>query len=397
MPKGGNGGGGGKPGGDNGGGDSGSSWKGSRRSDTLKIVDDGAASGTDDVEVTDFLAGTFDAGRGIDTLDFSDLTSDGISVRIYGNKFQESEISLEQGNLGLIDDYGRGSEPGLVFGTVLNFDNLIGTGGDDDLRVNSGEVVTVQGGAGDDRIVVLASAGSVAVGGAGSDHFHGYNEFIYVGGNWDGTYGPQAGDGETDIFESQGVILDFELASGSFAGDQLLISGGIGADNPDAVDQVLALQFVAGTWTDPDGVEHDAAILPTISGDGALFTLVGIDPADANALILPELRFKISTFEDFLLSGGPGDDAFLLYGEGNEVLFELDGGSDTLLYHDSMDPTDDTLYFEDDVPTDWTYDNDTGVDRWTTQYNGQTVTILGLDQAGFDSLSMVAVPPDTFG
>lgn len=398
MPRGGNGGGGGKPGGGNDdGGDSGTLWKGSRRSDTLKIVDDGAAADADEVDATTFLAGSFDAGRGIDTLDFSGLTSDGITVRIYGNKFQLSEISFVQGNLGLIDDYGRGSEPGLVFGTVLNFENIIGTSGDDDLRANVGDVITIDGGAGDDRIVVLAGNGSVAVGGTGSDHFHGYNSYIYVGGEWDGTYGPQAGDGETDIFETAGVILDFELPSGTFAGDQLLISGGISSENIDAVDQILALEFVAGTWTDPDGVVHDAAVFPTIDGEGTLFTLVGVDPADANAAILPILRFKIGTNEEILLSGGPGDDAYLLYGDGNEVLFELDGGNDTLLYHDSMDPTDDTLYFEDDVPTTWTYDNDSGVDRWTAEYNGQTLTILGLDQSGFDSLSMVAVAPDTLG
>lgn len=396
MPKGGNGGGGGKPGGggDDGGGDSGSSWKGSRRSDTLKIVDDNAATQADEVEATAFLAGTFDAGRGIDTLDFSDLTSDGISVRIYSNKFQESEISFEQGNLGLIDDYGRGEEPGLVFGTVLNFENLVGTSGDDDLRVNSGEVVTIEGGAGDDRIVILAAQGSVGVGGAGSDHFHGYGENVYVGGEWDGTYERQSGDGETDIFESAGVILDFELPDGTGAGDQLLISGGIGADNPDAIDQVLDLEFEPGTWIDPNGVPHDAAILPTVDG-GVMFTLVGVDPSDANAQILPELRFKVSTFESILLSGGPNDDAFLLYGEADQVLFELDGGNDTLLYHDSMDPTDDTLYFEGEVPDQWAYDDDTGVGRWTAQYGDNTITILGLGENELGLLSM-EVAPESF-
>lgn len=395
MPKGGNGGG-GKP--DNGdGGDGGTSWKGSRGDNTLRVVDDGTASGTDEIEASEFLAGTFDAGRGHDTLDFSGLTSDGISVRIYGNKFQESQISFEQGNLGLIDDYGNRSEPGLIYGTVLNFENLIGTAGDDDLRVNTGSVVTADGGAGDDRIVILAGAGSVGVGGTGSDHFHGYGDFIYVGGQWDGTFGAQAGDGETDIFQSAGVILDFELPSGTFAGDQLMIEGGIGADNPDANEQVLALQFEAGTWTDPNGIVHNAAILPTVDGEGVIFTLVGVSPADANELILPEIRFKVSTHESFLLHGGPGDDLLLLYGDADQVLFQLDGGNDTLAYHASMDPSDDTLYFEGDAPTDWTYSTSEGVDTWTAEYNGHTITILGLDQVGFDSLSMVGVPPESLG
>lgn len=397
MPRGGNGGGGGKP--DNGGGGSGSagtSWKGSRNDDWLRIVEDGEVSGSDEVSTTDFLTGEFNASRGHDKLDFSALTT-GITLRYTGNR-DTGQINFDQGNHGFFNNFWEVATSGLASIYAINFEEIIGTSGDDNIYAGSNELTLLDGGAGDDRLqLLIAAPGAVTVGGTGSDHLIGYSGHIYVGGEWDGTYGPQSGDGETDFFESTGVILDFEVPSGTFDGDQLVVSGVIGPDNPDAVEQILALEFVAGTWTDPEGNTHDAAVFPTIDGTGALFTLVGVDVDDANALVLPEIRVSVAAGDATLITGSGNDDFFESYGAFGQILFELDGGNDTLAYPDYADSFGDTLYFEGEVPTNWSFEMVNGVESWTANYNSQTITILGLDQNAFDSLTMLSVDPGSLG
>ena len=383
MPKGGNGGGGGKPGGDPGG-DGTVQWRGSRGNDLIFIVDDGEADREDEFTISEFLAGSFDGRRGRDTLNFSALISEGISLNL-----SSGEVSFDQSYLGFLLDF---FEPDSTFTSVdlVSFENVVGTSGDDSFRGFVSYAV-VDGGAGDDLLDVRGTD-TILIGGEGSDDFIG-GGMIYVGGDWDGTYDRQAGDGTTDNFFSYSVILDFELPDGEGGGDRLFVDGLIGSDNADALETFFSYSFYDGTWIDPDGNSHDAAIYPTVDGTGAYFTLVGITAAEANSQVLPNIATRIGTTEaGFLLSGTANDDWFELVGDANQVLFEMDGGNDTLLYGRDADPMDDTLFFEGDVPTIWTHSNADGVDVWTAEYYGDTISIVGLDQSGFDALTMATAP-----
>lgn len=384
MAKGGNGkggGGGGKPGGDT---DS-LQWRGSRGDDILSIVDDGSENGTDAFTVSEFLSGSFDARRGNDILDFSGLSSNGISINL-----RFGDVSFDQGYLGFPLDL---KLPSSTFATAdfVGFENFIGTSGNDSVTGSVLGYQIVDGGPGDDWVQVIG--GGVVIGGEGSDHVGGYAEVIYVGGTWDHTYSRQDGDGATDYFHTNGVILDFELPDGSFDGDKLVIGGLVGSGDEAALDWLVNTLFVETTWIDPDGVAHQAVALPTIDGQGSLFTVVGISLEEANTLIQPNLQVHLGTVEaGFMLTGTSGDDWLELLDDADQVLFELDGGNDTLLYGEFADPTNDTLYFEGTVPDSWSHGQTNGVDTWTADYNGQTITIIGLDQAGFDSLTMATLP-----
>ena len=386
MAKGGNGGG-GKPGGGPDGGTQ-VQWRGSRGDDTISIVDDDVPTGRNVFTISQFLSGSFDARQGSDTLDFSPLTSDGIYLRLSPT----STFSAAQGYPGFLHDYRTAQAGAFVSGSIANFENIVGTQGDDAIIGYFGDIVIVDGGAGDDLLNISGFFGTVVIGGDGADHIMG-NGAIAVGGTWDRSFGPQSGDGETDLFIGYATILDFELPDGDFAGDRLVISGLIGSGNAGAIEQIFLLEFEDRLWMDPDGTYREGAVLPTVDGTGALFILAGISAADANVLVLPDISFNIGTTEaDFLLTGTANDDWFELPDAGNRVLFEWGGGNDTLLYTDQCNPSDDTLFFEGEVPDSWTHAIVNGIDSWTAEYNGQTLTIVGLDQAGFDDLTMVAIP-----
>lgn len=384
MAKGGKGGGGGKPGGGDGGEDATIQWRGSRGNDVLQIVNDGDENGTNSFTVSQFLSGSFDARRGNDLLDFSGLSSAGISIDL-----RSGEVSFDQGNLGLPIDYRL---PSSSFATVDfgGFENFAGTSGNDSVSGSALSFNVIDGGPGDDRLTIIG--GTIVIGGSGSDTLGGYAETIYIGGEWDGSYGRQEGDGETDFFRGNGIILDFELPDGEFAGDKIVIGGLVDSSNADALDWLVNNVFVETSWIDPNGVSHDAVTFPTIDGEGGFFTVVGVNLEDANTLIQPNIQIHLGTTEPgFMLTGTSGDDWLELLDDADQVLFELDGGNDTLLYGEFADPSDDTLYFEGAVPDNWTHGQTNGVDMWTADYNGQTITIVGLDQAGFNSLTMASL------
>jgi len=262
---------------------------------------------------------TFNGGADNDTLDFSALTADGT-------------IDFDTGT--------------AVFGGVTNsfsnIENFIGGAGNDVITGEETFTGGINGGAGDDRVVISAIAvGETLDGGAGVDTLQ-----LISGLNTNGLIYDLASDVFTDANSTTDTILNFENVTGgggdeAFIGNSAanVIEGGDGADTIDGgagndtasyagsnAGVVISLRDSTASGGDADGdvltdIENlvGSALIDNLSGDNGINVLEGGGGDDV-----------IVGFDgDDILSGGAGNDT--LRGQGDNDMLSGGAGNDTVL------------------------------------------------------------------
>jgi len=292
----------------------------------------------DDIKVvaslTELKNTVYDASAGTDTLDLSALTS-GISLQIsattQANKLvPHSSLWADSPFHGSTWSWDPLAQAGArINESVLNFEKVIGTSGNDYLSsawpvtVN----VTLDGGPGDDSI----SGGRTNIGGLGSDQLGGGRSTdLFVGGNFDGVHATP--DGTMDEFTlSGGIVLDFEVGI-----DRLYID---------------TAAYATSAWADVMTPYGPAAQIHLIQpNDDRTITLVGVSASTMNAL--PIGFDAVSGAQN---TSGPGDDYFYdkyvtasTYtfgaGSGNDIIVGFDVHLDKLVLPGAYTATNTTYH-----------------------------------------------------
>ena len=323
--------------------------------------------------LTELKNTAYDAGAGQDTLDLSALTT-GISLQIsagtQGNKLiPHSNLwpdSPFHGSWWTWEPYAQVGAK--LTGTVLNFEKVIGTSGND--YISSAYPVTVNvtldGGPGDDSL----STGRIEIGGLGSDQlFGGIATDLYIGGTFDGVHATP--DGTMDEFLlTAGTVLDFEVGI-----DRLYFDS----------------SYTLSSWVDVTTPYGPAAQIHLIqTNDDRTVTLVGVSASTMNAL--PTGFDTVSGAQN---TSGPGDDFFYdKYVTASTYDFGSSSGHDIIA---GFDRDLDTLAFPDaPTATDTTYHGDPAL--LLTFDGGQSSVLLdGLTSADLSHIIMQypAAAPET--
>lgn len=256
----------------------------------------------------------YDAGAGSDTLDLSALTT-GVSLQFsattQGTKLvPHSSLWADSPLHGSWWSWDQFAQAGSKLSdTVLNFEKVIGTSGND--YISSGWPisvnVTIDGGPGDDAL----SGGRTEIGGLGSDQLMGGRSTdLFIGGTYDGVHATP--DGTMDEFTlSGGIVLDFEVGM-----DRLYLD---------------TAAYTLSSWSDvstPYGT--GAQIHLTQPNDDRTITLVGVSAATMNAL--PIGFDAVSASQN---TSGPGDDYFYdKYVTASTYNFGPNSGHDTIVGFD---------------------------------------------------------------
>jgi hypothetical protein len=314
-------------------------WTGTSGNDT-KVV----------ASLTELKNTAYNAGAGYDTLDLSALTS-GVSIQLGQVKHTpHSELWADTPFHGSWWDYNPHFQGGTdILDSILNFEKIIGTSGNDYLSVLPGGFT--DGGAGDDALV----GGSTRVGGLGSDQIigTGNSSDMLVGGTFDGVHATPDGTSD-EFFLSAGTVLDFELGT-----DHLYI------DNEELP--------LTASWTDVNTSYGPAAQL--VTAYGTTITLVGETASAMNQV--PEGFLLLNDNAGARITSGPGDD-FLEDGATNSpttYIFGAGSGHDLLR---GLDLNYDTLVFPD-APT-----------ASNTTYHGDPALLLTFD-AGHSSVLLIGM------
>ena len=321
----------------------------------------------DDIKVvaslTELKNTSYNAGAGYDTLDLSALTT-GISLQIsattQGNRLvPHSVLWADSPFHGSWWSWDASSQIGAkVTESILNFENVIGTSGND--HMSSGFPVTVNctldGGAGDDAL----SGGRTEIGGLGSDQLMGgISNDLFIGGTFDGAHATP--DGTTDeFFLTGGVVLDFEVGI-----DRLYIE---------------TSNYTLSSWVDVTTPYGPAAQIHLMqANDDRIITLVGVSASTMNALPI-----GFDTVSGAQNTSGPGDDFFYdKYATASTYTFGTGSGHDTIV---GFDVNLDKLVLPDAyVAANTTYHGDAAL--LLTFDGGQSSVLLdGLTTADLPSL-----------
>jgi Ca2+-binding RTX toxin-like protein len=286
---------------------------------------------------------TSDAENNLDTVVFSDAASTELNYALSGNDLVIT-ITGSTGSLTLQDwALGGGNQMGTlqatdgiatvnlsgptITGTAEN-ENLVGTVSDE-IILGLGGNDTIDGGAGNDAIDA----------GDGNDlviyDYNDYPEAQVDGG--DGTDTLDAGDYVTDAFDptvgqaiNLGNYSNFEILVGT-PGNDLLSLGGA---NPVIGGTILGLggdDFVEGAAGDDalDGGTGDDA-LQGLGGNDALVGGIGNDYLDGDGDYTsdPDTAVKVFGVDDDTMSGGDGDDIYIVNSPGDVVTENPDEGTD---------------------------------------------------------------------
>jgi hypothetical protein len=330
-------------------------WLGTSGDDTKAVT-----------SLTDLKNTVYDAGAGYDTLDLSALST-GISLTIsattQGNKLLPHSVLWPDSPFhGSWWSWDGSSQVGVkITESVLNFEKVVGTSGNDHLSsawpvtIN----VTLDGGPGDDAL----SGGRTEIGGLGSDQlFGGRSDDIIVGGTFDGVHATP--DGTMDEFTlSGGIVLDFEVGI-----DRLYLE---------------TSSYTLSSWADVSTPYGPAAqIHLTQPNDDRTVTLVGVSAGTMNALPI-----GFDTVSGAQNTSGPGDDFFYdRYTTASTYNFGSHSGQDIIV---GFDTNLDTLVFPDTpTATDTTYHGDPAL--LLTFDGGQSSVLL-------DGLTTADLPHLLFG
>lgn len=313
--------------------------------------------------LTELKTYNYDAGAGYDTLDLSGLST-GLSLQIsattQGNKLVPHSVLWPDSPFhGSFWSWDASSQVGMkITESVLNFEKVIGTGGND--HITSGWPVTVNvtldGGAGDDFL----SGGRTEIGGAGSDQLGGgISNDLFIGGTFDGVHATP--DATTDeFFLSGGIVLDFEVDI-----DRLYIE---------------TSSYTLSSWVDVSTAYGSGAqIHLTQPNDDRTITLVGVSASTMNSLPIGS-----DTVSGAQNTSGPGDDFFYdRYVTASTYTFGTGSGHDTIV---GFDVNLDKLVLPDAyVATDTTYHGDAAL--LLTFDGGQSSILLdGLTTADLPNL-----------
>lgn len=373
-----------KPGGGTGGGGGGTSVQGTSGPDTWNIA-------TLDALIK-FAKTAYDGRGGSDTFNFNSLAvGHGISIHLTSGN-TGSLVSVTEGFTGLPLRTGSWTYflDGVVANTIKNVENIVGSSFNDNLSAYMpGAINYLNGGAGSDSLhssnYGAIPGDDILVGGLGADWIE--TDGIAVGGVWDGSFNrPGSSDRQSDTFDGTDMtILDFEVGT-----DRLMLplsSSGIAGMPPE-------LPWFGGTWTDPNGGDHPAAMLNASWTNGAAnITLVGVSVLEAKSI---QLSFRTAPSPGSDTFGGPGDDLLGATFNADTFVFTVGGGNDTIVYY-ANEPTlfnlaVDKLDFPDDLkPTagDWYQTDVNGQVAIRYDYGDDSVTLLGLTTAIANQLTIV--------
>jgi len=316
--------------------------------------------------LTELKNTVYDAGAGYDTLDLSGLAS-GLSLQIsattQGNKLvPHSVLWADSPFHGSWWSWDASSQVGAkITESVLNFEKVIGTSGNDYLSSALPLTIksTLDGGLGDDAL----SGGRTEIGGLGSDQLvGGISNDLFVGGTFDGVH--TTPDGTMDEFIlSGGIVLDFEVGI-----DRLYLD---------------TTGYTLSPWVDvttPYGT--GAQIHLTQANDDRTVTLVGVSASTMNSLPI-----GFDTLSGAQNTSGPGNDFFYdKYATASTYNFGSHSGQDIIV---GFDINLDKLVFPD-APTaaDTTYHGDPAL--LLTFDGGQSSVLL-------DGLTTADLPHLLFG
>ncbi len=284
----------------------------------------------DSIVVSQALAFRADGGAGTDSLDFSQLSNQ------YG-----VIADLLNGNVSIASTTGETKQ------TILNFENLTGTGNADYLLGTDG-VNIIRGGGGSDALAGRGGADTLD-GGAGSDTVgyvtsgQGVQVNLATGVNHGGD---AEGDTLISIENLHGSLLDDSLAGDGNAnrleGDQGrdILSGGLGADildggaGSDTVDLGQNADDRSRNWhvSLADGYAHVVVNGVDVTED-TLVSIENVTGGDGN-------DWLVGTSGDNILAGGAGNDVIdgqggndvLSGGDGNDTFNGSPGGNATVDY-----------------------------------------------------------------
>jgi hypothetical protein len=213
--------------------------------------------------------------------------------------------------------------------TVLNFEKVIGTSGNDYISSSWPVTVstTIDGGSGDDAI----SGARIEIGGTGSDQLMGGTSTdLFIGGIYDGVHATP--DGTMDEFTiSGGIVLDFEVGI-----DRLYLD---------------TAAYTLSSWADvstPYGT--GAQIHLTQTNDDRTVTLIGVSAATMN-----KLPIGSDIMSGAQNTSGPGNDLYYdrdatasTYtfgsGSGNDIIVGFDVHLDKLILPGAYTSADSTYH-----------------------------------------------------
>ena len=304
---------------------------------------------------------TVDGGTGLDTLNLSNYTVGGVTIGLNSGAKVVSYVT-PKAFTGLFPDYVI-KDSSTVSGTIKNVESLVGTDFNDALTITVQSVnKLLDGGAGNDRLVINGGGTNLVIGGLGSDWLGSSGAPTYVGGTY--ANGVATRDSEADYFlcSAPVTILDFEVGI-----DRLIIHE----------DNAAMLAFLTGSSWAAYGDSGSALML-----NGVAEVVLPDVPLSLARTI--ELGFTLFADASGRIEGSSGDDILWSGQTGTAYyVFGADSGNDIAAAFDILS---DVLVFEDGIAPVWSDTLVNGAQALLGTWADGSVTIQGLSTADVPNL-----------
>lgn len=303
-----------------------------------------------------------DGGAGVDTLNLSGYSA-GVTIGLNSGAKVVSYVT-PKAFTGLFPDYVI-KDSSTVSGTIRNVECLIGTDFNDALTITVQSAHRLlDGGGGNDRLVVNGSGSNLVVGGTGSDWIASSGSPTFVGGTY--ANGVATRDGEADYFlcSAPVTILDFEVGI-----DRLIIHE----------DNASMQAFLLSSSWQAYGTSGSALML-----NGVAEIILSDVPLELARGI--ELGFTVFADASGRIEGSSGDDILWSAQSGTaQYVFGANSGNDIAA---SFDILTDVLLFEDGIVPVWSDTLVNGAPALLGTWADGSVTIQGLDTGDVPQLQV---------